>query len=95
MKRKVTLDNAHVRVSEIVHEPGEARENHIRPTNQVIVFLDDCRYERTDPKTGEKSVRERKSGEVIWHDRGETAPVLRNLGSKAYRTLLIELKQPY
>jgi hypothetical protein len=37
-------------------------------------------------------VRERKAGEVIWHDKGEDAPVLINLKPKAYRTLVIELK---
>jgi hypothetical protein len=47
---------------------------------------------RTDPKTGEKTVRERKSGGVIWHDKGEDAPVLKNVGSRPYRTLTIELK---
>ena len=58
----------------------------------MIVFLDDCKYQRIDSKTGEKTVRERKSGDVIWHDKGEDAPVLINAGAKPYRTLLIELK---
>ena len=56
------------------------------------MFLDDCRYERTDPASGEKTVRERKSGDVIWHSKGEDAPLLVNAGEKAYRTLVIELK---
>jgi hypothetical protein len=30
---------------------------------------------------------------VIWHDKGEDAPVLVNLGTKPYRTLVIELKK--
>jgi hypothetical protein len=76
----------------VVYEPGVPRERYIRPTDQVIVFLDDCKYQRIDSKTGEKTVRERKSGDVIWHDKGEDAPVLINLGTKAYRTLVIELK---
>lgn len=91
--RKVKLENPKVRVTEVTHLPGVPRERHIRPLDQVIVFLDDCRYERTDSKTGEKTVRERKSGDVIWHDRAEDAPVLVNAGSKPYRTLLIELKE--
>jgi len=37
-------------------------------------------------------VRRRKAGETIWHDRSEDAPVLKNLGTKSYRTLVIELK---
>jgi hypothetical protein len=93
MKKKILLENVRVRVSEIVYEPNVPRPQYIRPTDQVIVFLDDCTYERTDPKTGEKTTRQRKSGEVIWHDRAELAPVLRNTGSKPYRSLLIELKE--
>ena len=89
----VKLENKRVKVSEVVYEPGVARERYIRPTDQVIVFLDESRYERTDSKTKEKTIRERKSGEVIWHDKGEDAPVLVNLGKKPYRTLVIELSK--
>lgn len=88
----VKLENKRVRVKEVVYMPGVARERYTRPTDQVIVFLDDSRYERIDSTTKERTVRERKSGEVIWHDKGEDAPVLKNLGSKPYRSLVIELK---
>jgi hypothetical protein len=88
----VKLENKKVRVKEVVYQPGVARERYIRPTDQVIVFLDESRYERIDSATKERTVRERKSGEVIWHDKGEDAPVLKNLGAKPYRTLVIELK---
>ena len=50
----VKLDNKRVKVSEVLYEPGVPRERYIRPTDQVIVFLDDSRYERTDSKTKEK-----------------------------------------
>jgi hypothetical protein len=89
---RVKLENARVRVTEVIAAPGSARERGVRQTDQVIVFLDDCRYERTDPASGEKTVRERKSGDVIWHSKGEDAPLLVNAGEKAYRTLVIELK---
>lgn len=89
----VKLENARVKVTEVVYEPGVRRERYIRPTDQVIVFLDESRYERTDSATKEKTIRERKAGDVIWHDKGEDAPVLVNLGSKPYRTLVIELKK--
>lgn len=88
----VKLENARVRISEVVYAPGVPRERYTRPTDQVIVFLDDCRYERTDSQTKEKTIRERKSGEVIFHHKGEDAPVLINQGSKPYRTLVIEVK---
>ena len=88
----VKLDNARVRVTEITSPPGGVRERGVRAYDQVIVFLDDSRYERTDPATGIKTIRERKSGDVIWHARGEDAPQLVNAGGKPYRTLVIELK---
>ena len=88
----VKLENARVRVSELVSPHGVARVRHTRPTDQVIVFLDDCRYERTDPADGSKTIRTRKQGEVIWHSKGEEAPILVNTGKAPYRTLLIELK---
>jgi hypothetical protein len=88
----VKLDNARVHVTEVVYVPGAVRERGVRAHDQVIVFLDACRYERTDPATGEKTVRERKAGETIWHSKGEDAPELRNIGAKPYRTLVIELK---
>lgn len=88
---KVKLQNAKVRVKEVLYEPGVPRERYIRPTDQVIVFLDDSKYERIDSATKERTVRERKSGDVIWHDKGEDAPVLKNLGAKPYRTLVVEL----
>ena len=88
---KVKLENAYVRVTEVTAASGSVRERGGRETDQVIVFLDDCRYERTDPATGQKTVRERKSGDVIWHDKGEDAPQLVNVG-QPYRTLVIELK---
>jgi hypothetical protein len=89
---EVKLENAKVRVTEVTYAPGSPRERSIRAHDQVIVFLDDCRYERLDSQTKEKTIRERKSGDVIWHDKGEDAPQLTNLGAKAYRTMVIELK---
>jgi hypothetical protein len=88
----VKLENERVKVSELVYEPGTPRARSIRPTDQLIVFLDDCKYERTDSGTHEKTVRQRKSGDVIWHNKGEDAPVLVNLANRPYRTLVIELK---
>ncbi|HUO30887.1 MAG TPA: hypothetical protein VMU80_16805 [Bryobacteraceae bacterium] len=89
---RVQLDNARVHVTEITSAPGGVRERGVRAHDQVIVFLDDCRYERTDPKTGAKTIRVRKSGDVIWHTKGEDAPQLVNVGDKPYRTVVIELK---
>ena len=86
------LDNKRVTVTRISYEPGAPRERYIRPTDQVIVFLDDCEYDRIDSQTKEKTIRKRKSGDAIWHDKGEDAPVLINRGAKAFRTAVIEIK---
>lgn len=86
------LDNKRVGVTRVVYEPGKPRERYIRPTDQVIVFLDDCEYERIDSVTKEKTIRKRKSGDVIWHDKGEDAPILTNQATKPFRTLVIEIK---
>jgi hypothetical protein len=93
MKTTPQLENDKVKITEVVYQPGVPRERYTRPTDQVIVFLDDCKYQRIDSQTGEKTVRERKAGETIWHNKGEDAPVLINLGAKPYRTLVIELKK--
>ncbi len=93
MHTKPQLENDKVKITELVYQPGVPRERYTRPTDQVIVFLDDCKYQRIDSQTGEKTVRERKAGETIWHNRGEDAPVLINMGTKPCRTLVIELKK--
>src|SRR4051812_10875712 len=49
----VKLENARVKITEVVYRPGVPRERYIRPTDQVIVFLDDSRYERIDSTTKE------------------------------------------
>ena len=86
------LDNPRIRVSEIDYSPNQPRPRYTRPTDQVIVFLDACRYQRIDSQTGAKEIRQHKSGDVIWHNKGEDAPVLTNLNNKPYRTLVIEVK---
>ena len=89
---EVKLDNAKVHVTEVTYAPGTPRERFIRAHDQVIVFMEDCKYERIDSKTKERTVRERKAGEVLWHDKGEDAPRLTNLGAKAYHTIVVEIK---
>ncbi len=89
---RTVLEKPRVRVLETTYLPGEPRQPYTRQTDQVIVFLDDSTYERKDSATGEVTVRQRKAGEVIWHDKGESAPQLINKGTKPYRTLTIELR---
>lgn len=90
--RSVLLENIRVQVTERVIPPGAERLPYIRGTDQVIVFLSDTTYERVDPVTGEKEVRKRKAGDVIWHSRAERAPRLINIGETPMRSLVIALK---
>lgn len=88
----VKFENARVTATEVTDPPGVPREPYIRPTDQVIVFLDDCTYDRVNPETGARQAVKRKSGDVIWHNKGDHAPRLINTGSKPYRTLVVALK---
>lgn len=90
--RAPRFENGRVRVVEVTYPAGVPREPYVRPTDQVIVFLDDCQYQRRDPQTGETRTVSRKAGEAIWHDKGEHAPELTNRGARPYRTLMVELK---
>ena len=92
LPQAVKLEKPRVTVTEVTYLPGVPREPYVRPTDQVIIFLDDCAYDRVDPSTGAKQRVTRRSGEVIWHDKGDHAPQLINAGRKAYRTLIIALK---
>ena len=90
--REIVLENVRVEVTERSIPPGGVREPYIRPTDQVIVFLNDTSYDRIDSATGEVVRRSRKGGDVIWHSRGEFAPKLVNRGSEPFRSLIIALK---
>jgi len=87
---KVLLDNPRVTVTEMTMQPNARRESYKRPTDQIIVFLDSASYEATDAE-GKKQVKQRQSGEIVWHNKGEDAPLLVNKG-KPYRNLVIALK---
>ncbi len=84
------LDNKRVTITESVTPEGGRREPYTRPTDQIIVFIDEAQYEAVDAG-GKGTLRRRKPGDFVWHDKGETAPVLINRG-KAYRNLVIAIK---
>ena len=90
--REVVLENGRVAVTERNIPPGGVRVPYTRPADQVIVFLNDTKYERIDSKTGEKIERTRKAGDVIWHFKGESAPKLVNVDDEPFRSLIIALK---
>ncbi len=90
--RRTVLENPRVEVIDRSIPPGGERVPYVRPADQVIVFLNDAKYERIDAETGEKIVRTRKGGDVIWHDKGENAPKLVNVGSEPFRSLIVQIK---
>lgn len=87
---KSVLDNQRVTVTEISMPPAARRDAYTRPTDQIIVFIDQADYETTDAE-GKKQVKRRQPGEIVWHNKGEAAPLLVNKG-KPYRNLVIALK---
>jgi hypothetical protein len=92
ISRQVLLENERVRVTERVIPLGGERTTYVRDTDQIIVFLNETTYERTDPVTGATITRQRTAGEVLWHDRAEQAPKLVNTGNDSFRSLIIALK---
>jgi hypothetical protein len=90
--RTVRLENPRVTVTEVTYPRGAIREPFTRPSDQVIVFLDDGSYDRIDPATGKTDRLNRPAGDVIWHGKGEHAPRLISRSSKPYRVLVIALK---
>lgn len=86
---EVKFENERVKVSASHTPPGGRRESYVRPTDQLIVFLDDAQYEAVADGTSRQ--QQRRAGEVIWHAKGEVAPTLLNKGA-AYRNLIIVLK---
>ena len=86
----VKLDNSRVTITESLTPAGGRREAYTRPTDQIIVFVDEASYESLDA-SGQRTLRHRLPGEIVWHSKGEAAPVLVNKG-KPYRNLVIALK---
>jgi hypothetical protein len=86
----VKLDNARVTVTQSLTPEAGRREPYTRPTDQLIIFLDDAQYDSIDA-AGKVAPRQRKSGDVVWHSKGEAAPLLVNKG-KAYRNVIVALK---
>ncbi len=85
------LENERVAVTEYSYAAQAKRTSYTRDTDQVIVFLDDAEYDATDAQ-GKTQHKFRKRGEIVWHDKGEAAPVLVNTTKKPFRNVVIALK---
>ncbi len=91
VQSKSLLENERVAVTEYSYAAQSKRTSYTRDTDQVIVFLDDAEYDATDAK-GITQHKFRKRGEIVWHDKGEIAPVLVNTTKKPFRNVVIALK---
>jgi hypothetical protein len=80
-----------VEVTEVTLPPSARREAYTRPTDQLIIFLDEAKYQAIDA-AGKIEERRRAVGDLVWHDKGDLAPVLVNTGGKPYRNLVIAFK---
>ena len=90
---KVLLDNDRVKITEVYFAPGARREGGwIRAGDQVIVWLDEASYDASDANGSAPQFYRRNQGSILWHPKGETAPLLVNKGEKPFRELVIELK---
>lgn len=85
-------ENARLILTEYTFQTGVPVKLKPRVHDQLILFIDDCRYERTDPNSGLKSLRVRKAGEFIWYDHGGDSATILNLGPTPFRLMLVELK---
>jgi hypothetical protein len=72
MDKKLLLENVRARVSEVTYSL-KPRGRYIRPTDRIIVFLDDCGTNAPTRRPARKT-RKRKPAKTIWHDRSEDAP---------------------
>jgi hypothetical protein len=88
---KELFDNPRVTVREIVLAPGSARAARPRPTDEVVLFPEEAHYQATEAN-GKVSPRDRKAGQVVWHQKGEQAPTLSNPNAKTVRYFSISVK---
>jgi hypothetical protein len=88
---KDLFDNARVTVRAVTMPPGAQREARPRPTDELVLFYEEAHYQATDA-AGKVAPRDRKPGEVVWHNKGELAPTLSNPGAKPVRYFSISLK---
>ena len=88
---KIMFENDKVRVWDFVVEPGEGKGWHRHELPYVIVPMTDGDIEIESALTGEIVSPPTVAGEPIWKDAGEVHD-LRNVGTKSYRNIIIEIK---
>ncbi|MFF5257878.1 hypothetical protein ACFY4C_02955 [Actinomadura viridis] len=91
--QKVVFENAHIRVWDIVLEPGERQTWH-RHRNPYVVIALSAADNRIDPLDGtEPRLVHEPFGGVVYREPGEVH-MLTNHGDTRYHSRLVELKTP-
>lgn len=85
---KVLFENDHVRLLEVLMEPGSRTEMHSHPDNLVYV-LSDGKYAFTN-LSGERAEFDVSPGDVFWMEATDHATD--NLGDSPIRALMFEPK---
>jgi hypothetical protein len=83
------LDNKRVEVTK--YAPSFSRREAYTGLRTNDSFLDEARYQAIDA-SGKIEERKRAVGDIVWHDKGDAAPILVNTGAKPYRNLVIAFK---
>jgi quercetin dioxygenase-like cupin family protein len=87
----VLIDNDRVRVNRLVLKPGESSKMHTHPMHGLGIILYDSKIELIAPDGSTRKL-EPKAGDHAWQDAG-TTHVIKNVGSKVFEAIDIELKQ--
>ena len=86
----VLLENERVRINRLVLKPGESSKPHTHTTSGLGITLYDSNIEITS-SDGSKRTLESRPGDFVWQNAG-TAHIIRNVGSKVFEAIDIEIK---
>jgi quercetin dioxygenase-like cupin family protein len=87
---KLEFENSQVRVIRATIKPHAAVPLHSWPTNHVVVFLTDQKFEIKD-ESGKTMISEHKAGDVLWET--PAAHSERNLSGDPFEVVIVEVKK--
>jgi len=87
---EIVFENEHVRVWEVVLQPGESQPWHCHENPYLVVALE-AADNRIDPLDGEPREVHEPTGGIVFREPGEVH-MLTNRGTTSYRSRLVELK---
>ena len=87
----ILIDNDRVRVNRLVLKPGESSKMHTHHMHGLGIILYNSTIELIAPD-GTKRKLDAKAGDYAWQNAG-TVHIIKNIGSKVFEAIDIELKQ--